>query len=58
MSATLVDDLVGWGLFAVILANFAPQSTGQGQGMAIFGLVFLFCSYASRRPWPPARRSA
>jgi Kef-type K+ transport system membrane component KefB len=42
MSATLVDDLVGWGLFAVILAEFAPQATGQGQGMAIFGLVFLF----------------
>ena len=24
MSATLVDDLVGWGLFAVILAEFGP----------------------------------
>ncbi len=42
MSATLVDDLVGWGLFAVILAEFAPQATGQGQGAAILGLVFLF----------------
>lgn len=42
MSATLVDDLVGWGLFAVILAEFAPHATGQGQGAAIFGLVFLF----------------
>jgi len=56
MSATLVDDLVGWGLFAVILANFAPQSTGQGQGMAIFGLVFLFVGWillAGRVLLPP-----
>ena len=42
MSATLVDDLVGWGLFAVILAEFGPHSTGKGQGLAIFGTVFLF----------------
>ena len=42
MSATLVDDLVGWGLFAVILAEFGPHATGQGQGMAIFAMVFLF----------------
>jgi Kef-type K+ transport system membrane component KefB len=42
MSATLVDDLVGWGLFAVILAEFAPQATGQGQAAAILGLVCLF----------------
>jgi Kef-type K+ transport system membrane component KefB len=42
MSATLVDDLVGWGLFAVILAEFGPHATGQGQGMTIFAMVFLF----------------
>jgi Kef-type K+ transport system membrane component KefB len=42
MSATLVDDLVGWGLFAVILAEFGPHATGQGQGTAIFGMVFVF----------------
>jgi Kef-type K+ transport system membrane component KefB len=42
MSATLVDDLVGWGLFAVILAEFGPHATGQGQGAAIFGMVFIF----------------
>ncbi len=42
MSATLVDDLVGWGLFAVILAEFGPHATGQGQGAAIFAMVFLF----------------
>jgi Kef-type K+ transport system membrane component KefB len=42
MSATLVDDLVGWGLFAVILAEFAPQASARGQGAAILGLVCLF----------------
>jgi len=42
MSATLVDDLVGWGLFAVILAECGPHATGQGQGVAIFGMVFVF----------------
>jgi Kef-type K+ transport system membrane component KefB len=42
MSATLVDDLVGWGLFAVILAEFGPHATGQGKGLAIFGMVFVF----------------
>ena len=42
MSATLVDDLVGWGLFAVILAEFGPHATGKGQGLAIFGVVCLF----------------
>ena len=42
MSATLVDDLVGWGLFAVILAEFGPHATGQGHGAAIFGMVFVF----------------
>jgi Kef-type K+ transport system membrane component KefB len=41
MSATLVDDLVGWGLFAVILAEFGPHATGQGTGAAIFGMVFV-----------------
>ena len=42
MSATLVDDLVGWGLFAVILAEFGPHATAQGQGVAIFGMVFVY----------------
>ena len=42
MSATLVDDLVGWGLFAVILAEFGPHAAGRGQGVAIFAMVFLF----------------
>ena len=42
MSATLVDDIVGWGLFAVILAEFSPHATGQGQGAAIFAMVFVY----------------
>lgn len=42
MTATLIDDLVGWGLFAVILAEFSPTSSGKGQGMWILSLVALF----------------
>ena len=42
MSATLVDDLVGWGLFAVILAEFGPHATAQGQGVRIFATVTAF----------------
>ena len=56
MAATLVDDLVGWGLFAVILAEFAPQATARGQGAAILGLVFLFVAgilLAGRYLLPP-----
>ena len=39
MSATLVDDLVGWGLFAVILAEFSPHAASQGQGIVILALA-------------------
>ncbi|MFM8578486.1 MAG: cation:proton antiporter [Planctomycetaceae bacterium] len=42
MSATLVDDLVGWGLFAVILAEFGPNAADPGKGLGILGTVFLF----------------
>jgi len=35
MAATLVDDLVGWGLFAVILAEFAPRTAADGSGLAV-----------------------
>ncbi len=42
MSATLVDDLVGWGLFAVLLAEYGSQSSGAGQGVAILGTVLVF----------------
>jgi Kef-type K+ transport system membrane component KefB len=41
MSATLVDDIVGWGLFAVILAEFGPHASAQGQGVAIFATVLV-----------------
>ena len=42
MSATLVDDIVGWGLFAVILAEFGPHASAQGLGAAIFAMVFVY----------------
>jgi Kef-type K+ transport system membrane component KefB len=42
MSATLVDDLVGWGLFAVILAEFGPHSTSQGQGTVVLAMAVAF----------------
>jgi Kef-type K+ transport system membrane component KefB len=42
MSATLVDDIVGWGLFAVILAEFGPHASAQGQGAAIFATVVVY----------------
>jgi len=42
MSATLVDDLVGWGLFAVILAEFGPQASGGGTGVAVLASVAVF----------------
>jgi Kef-type K+ transport system membrane component KefB len=42
MSATLVDDLVGWGLFAVILAEFGPHATAKGEGLFVLGLAAAF----------------
>jgi Kef-type K+ transport system membrane component KefB len=42
MAATLVDDLVGWGLFAVILAEFGPAARGAGTGLAVLGSVAVF----------------
>ena len=42
MSATLVDDLVGWGLFAVILAEFGPRASGPGTGLAVLGAAAVF----------------
>lgn len=43
MSATLIDDLVGWSLFAVLLAQFAPASKVQGAAsLQVLGLVVLF----------------
>jgi len=42
MAATLVDDLVGWGLFAVILAEFAPRAAAPGSGLAVLGTVAVY----------------
>jgi len=42
MAATLVDDLVGWGLFAVILAEFGRDGAGRGTGAAVLGVAALF----------------
>ncbi|NBW96937.1 MAG: cation:proton antiporter [Planctomycetia bacterium] len=42
MAATLVDDLVGWGLFAVILAECAPQASATGSGVAVLGAAAAF----------------
>jgi Kef-type K+ transport system membrane component KefB len=43
MSATIVDDLVNWTLFAVILRDIAPSSAAAGGSLfASLGLVALF----------------
>ncbi|MFM8890552.1 MAG: cation:proton antiporter [Planctomycetia bacterium] len=42
MTATLVDDLVGWGLFAVILAEFGPKATGPGTGLSVLATVAVY----------------
>jgi Kef-type K+ transport system membrane component KefB len=44
MSATFIDDLVGWALFAVLLAQFAPASKVQGAApvevlLWVFGFI-------------------
>jgi Kef-type K+ transport system membrane component KefB len=39
MSSTLIDDLVGWGLFAVLLAQFAPGRTPSAWGP--FGTILM-----------------
>ncbi|MEI6240942.1 MAG: cation:proton antiporter [Planctomycetia bacterium] len=61
MAATLVDDLVGWGLFAVILAEFGPQATGPGTGIAVLGTVAVYLGgivLAGRFLLPPLLRWA
>jgi Kef-type K+ transport system membrane component KefB len=61
MSATLVDDLVGWGLFAVILAEFGPQASGEGTGLAVLASVAVFLGgvvLAGRYLLPPLLRWA
>ena len=45
MSATVVDDLVNWALFAVILNDIAPSAPGAGgsvaMGLALVALLFV-----------------
>jgi len=61
MAATLVDDLVGWGLFAVILAEFGPRTTEPGTGIAVLGTVAVYLGgivIAGRFLLPPLLRWA
>ena len=61
MAATLVDDLVGWGLFAVILAEFAPRASGSGSGLAVLAAAAALLGgimLAGRLVLPPLLRWA
>jgi len=61
MAATLVDDLVGWGLFAVILAEFAPRATAEGSGVAVLAAAAALLGgiiIAGRFVLPPLLRWA
>ncbi len=61
MAATLVDDLVGWGLFAVILAEFAPRAAAGGSGVAVLAAAAALLSgiiIAGRFVLPPLLRWA
>ena len=43
MTATIVDDLVNWSLFAIILSDFGPTSSGgSGDLLTTIGLIILF----------------
>jgi Kef-type K+ transport system membrane component KefB len=42
MSATLVDDIVGWGAFAVLLANFGPAAKPGANNFMIVAMVLGF----------------
>jgi Kef-type K+ transport system membrane component KefB len=47
MAATFIDDLVGWALFAVLLAQFAPASKVQGAApVAVLFWVLGFIAMA------------
>jgi Kef-type K+ transport system membrane component KefB len=60
MSATIVDDLVNWTLFAMILGDIAPSSTAAHQSLALnavlVGLLFIVVLGAGRRFGPAALR--
>jgi Kef-type K+ transport system membrane component KefB len=57
MSATVVDDLVNWTLFAIILNDIAPSSGATGgnlvTGLALVGLLFVVVLGVGRwlGPW-------
>jgi Kef-type K+ transport system membrane component KefB len=60
MSATVVDDLVNWTLFAVILGNIAPSSAAAGGSLpvslALVALLFVVILGAGRWLGPAALR--
>jgi Kef-type K+ transport system membrane component KefB len=60
MSATIVDDLVNWTLFAIILNDIAPSGAATGgsllTNMALVGLLFVVVLGLGRRIGPLALR--
>ncbi len=60
MSATIVDDLVNWTLFAVILSDIAPSSPAASGSLVVNGalVLFLFVAILGLGRWlgPPALR--
>ncbi|MBI2362363.1 MAG: cation:proton antiporter [Elusimicrobia bacterium] len=61
MTATIVDDLVNWTLFAIILRDIAPTQGAPGDLGAAVGGVFVFFAVVlglGRKLGPPAWRWA
>ena len=60
MSATIVDDLVNWTLFAIILSNIAPSNAAAGASLAtslpLVALLFVALLGVGRWLGPPALR--
>jgi K+:H+ antiporter len=59
MGATLVDDLVNWTLFAIILRDIGPASAGAGSPVASTAIIVLFCAavlFVGRWGGPAAAR--
>jgi Kef-type K+ transport system membrane component KefB len=57
MSATIVDDLVNWTLFAIILSDIAPSSEASSAGLTTsllwVGVLFVVTLGVLRRIGPP-----